>query len=135
MRNPQGLCAILALVVAGIAPGARAADPLVGTWATPPDGKGIYAHVEVKPCEGAGLCGVIARTYDPEDHMVQTRNLGVRIFWDMLPQGANRWRGWAYVPLYRKTLKGEIRMESRRRIKVGGCLGPICKSQAWSRVW
>ncbi|MFC3118542.1 DUF2147 domain-containing protein [Jhaorihella thermophila] len=51
------------------------------------------------------------------------------------PRGANEWRGWAYVPLYRKTLKGRISLESRRHIRVGGCIGPVCKSQDWARVW
>ena len=136
MTNGNRFAALLLLALVAMAAPARAGDPLIGTWATPRDGKGIYAHIEVTPCGAeAGLCGVIARTYDQEDHLVNTKNPGVRIFWEMLPEGADRWRGWAYVPLYRKTLKGEIRMENRRRIRVGGCLGPICRSQAWSRVW
>ncbi|MFC6688117.1 DUF2147 domain-containing protein [Jhaorihella thermophila] len=137
MRSPESFFAVLAIALVGFATGARATDPLTGTWATPPDGKGIYAHIEVKPCAGpdAGVCGVIARTYDQEDRLVHTRNLGVRILWDMRPEGANEWRGWAYVPLYRKTLKGRISLESRRHIRVGGCIGPVCKSQDWARVW
>ena len=31
------------------------ADPLAGTWLTPRDGKGIEAHIEVKPCGGAAI--------------------------------------------------------------------------------
>lgn len=112
-----------------------AADPLVGTWRTPPDGKGIVADIEVAACGSAAVCGVIARTYDSEDHPVHTPNLGVRVFWDMVPAGADRWQGWAFVPRYKKKLRGEIIMQDRRRITVGGCLGPVCQSQDWSRIW
>jgi uncharacterized protein (DUF2147 family) len=111
-----------------------AADGLVGTWATPRDNKGIVGHVEVKFCGAPAVCGVIMRTYDQEGHQVHTRNLGVRVFWDMLPAGEGRWEGMAYVPLYDKTYKGQITLNGNQA-KVGGCFGPICKSQVWTRVW
>lgn len=133
MRN--GLRLWVLTMTAGLATiAAAAADPLAGTWLTPRDGKGVEAHIEVNACGGAAMCGVIARTYDSEGHQVHTRNLGVRIFWDMVPAGANRWQGWAFVPLYKKNVRGEIDMENANRISVGGCLGPVCKSQTWFRV-
>ena len=128
-RNPRIPWLALTLVAAPVG-----ADPLAGTWITPRDGKGIAAHIEVAPCGGA-MCGTIARTYDAEGHQVHTRNLGVRVFWDMVPAGSNQWQGWAFVPLYKKNVRGEIAMQDANRIKVGGCLGPVCQSQTWRRVW
>ncbi len=65
---------------------------------------------------------------------VHTPNLGVQMFWGMVPASTNRWQGWDFVPLCKKKLRGEIAMQTRRRISVGGCIGPVCKSQDWSRV-
>lgn len=132
MSGPLHLC--LATTIVLHATVSARADPLTGTWLTPRDGKGIEAHISVTPCGGAAMCGVISRTYDSDGRLVHTRNLGVRIFWDMVPAGANHWKGWAYVPLYKKNVRGEIDMESANRISVGGCIGPVCKSQTWFRV-
>ena len=115
--------------------GAAGADPLAGTWITPRDGKGIAAHIEVTQCGAASMCGTIARTYDADGRLVHTRNLGVQVFWDMVPAGQAKWQGWAYVPLYKKKVRGQIDMRDRNHIKVGGCIGPVCRSQDWRRVW
>jgi uncharacterized protein (DUF2147 family) len=125
---------VMAGCIAALTAGAPAfAGDLVGTWVTPPDGKGIIGHIEVTPCGGMAVCGVIASTYDSQGKQVVTRNIGVRVFWDMVRVDRNRWQGMAYVPLYKQTYRGEITLNGNRA-KVGGCFGPICKSQIWKRL-
>lgn len=109
----------------------RAETP-IGTWQTPPDNKGIVAHIEARPC-GDATCGVIARTFDAQGRPVVTPNLGVRVFWDMRPAGSDRWEGRAFVPAHKRTYAGVMQV-SGRDMKVSGCLAGICQSQVWRRV-
>lgn len=122
---------LAAALTAGFAVHAGAESP-VGTWQTPPDANGIFAHIVATPC-GAGTCGVIARTYDREGRQVTTPNLGRRVFWDMRPVGGGRWEGQAYVPLYKRTVPGVMQI-SGNRARVSGCAGPVCLAQSWRRV-
>lgn len=123
---------LAAAICAGAMPVAAAAETPLGTWATPPDAKGIFAHIEARPC-GAATCGVIARTYDRQGRPVQTPNLGVRVFWDMTPAGEGVWKGHAFVPAHNRTYPGTMQVMGDR-MKVKGCLGPVCQSQVWTRV-
>lgn len=123
---------LLAAICAVAGPVPAAADTPLGTWLTPPDAKGIVAHIEARPC-GAAACGVIARTYDRQGRRVETPNLGVRVFWDMTPAGAGVWTGNAFVPAHNRTIKGTMEVRGDR-MTVRGCLGPVCKSQVWARV-
>jgi len=117
---------------AALGPMTAAAETPLGTWLTPPDAKGVVAHIEARPC-GQAACGVIARTYDSEGRPVQTPNLGVRVFWDMKPAGDGTWRGRAFVPAHNRTYPGTMQVLGDR-LKVKGCLGPVCQSQVWTRV-
>lgn len=121
-----------AALCAWVFPMMALAETPVGTWLTPPDAKGIVAHVEARPC-GAATCGVIARTYDSSGRPVRTPNLGVRVFWDMVPAGAGVWTGRAFVPAHNRTYAGTIQVVGDR-LTVRGCLGPVCQSQVWARV-
>jgi uncharacterized protein (DUF2147 family) len=108
------------------------ADSPVGVWATPPDKKGVTAHIHAHPC-GAATCGVIARTFDRTGREIQTPNLGRQVFWDMTPKGQGVYEGRAFVPAHNRTYDGVMKL-SGNRMKVGGCLGPVCLSQVWERV-
>lgn len=123
---------VFAAAAAGLIPIAALADTPVGTWLTPPDAKGIVAHIEARPC-GEATCGVIARTFDSQGRPVQTPNLGVRVFWDMRPAGDGIWAGRAFVPAHRRTYQGTMQVRGNR-MQVRGCLGPVCQSQVWTRV-
>jgi len=120
-----GACLALMPALAG-------AETPIGTWLTPPDEKGIVAHIEARPC-GAAACGVIARTYDRQGRRVETPNLGVRVFWGMTPAGTGVWKGHAFVPAHNRTYKGTMQVRGDR-MTVRGCLGPVCQSQVWARV-
>ncbi|GAA6200562.1 hypothetical protein NBRC116599_17870 [Aquicoccus sp. SU-CL01552] len=123
---------LVACCCAGLVPALAGAETPLGTWLTPPDAKGIVAHIEARPC-GAAACGVIARTYDRQGRPIKTPNLGVRVFWDMTPAGAGVWTGHAFVPAHNRTIKGTMQVRGDR-MTVRGCLGPVCKSQVWARV-
>ncbi len=129
----RGLAAaVCAALMPMMVPMTTQAETPVGTWLTPPDAKGVVAHIEARPC-GAATCGVIARTYDSRGHPVRTPNLGVRVFWDMVPAGAGLWSGRAFVPAHNRTYASTIQLVGDR-LTVRGCYGPVCQSQVWKRV-
>ncbi len=122
------IAAALGLVLVG-SPVAAATPE--GVWLTPPDQKGQYAHVVTHRC-GKGLCGTIERTYDASGKRITTPNVGVRVFWDMVPDG-DEYTGRAYVPAHRREYAARMKVQGRS-MEVKGCLGPVCQSQIWRRV-
>lgn len=117
---------------AALLSGPAGAESVIGTWLTPPDKKGVVAHIEARPC-GDAACGYIARTYDSSGQPVVTPNIGRKVFWDMRPVSGSRWEGRAYVPAHRRSYAGVMQVKGDR-VKVRGCLGPVCKSQVWTRI-
>lgn len=107
-------------------------DEALGVWQTGPDKKGQIAHVEVSRCAEA-LCGKIIRTYDDAGRKISSPNLGKRVFWDMTKTGGNVYNGRAWVPAHDREYAAKMRLDENR-LKVSGCLGPICESQNWARV-
>ncbi len=112
--------------------GPAIANPPLGLWLTEPDKKGQVAHVEVTRCDAA-LCGEIVRTLDPQGQPIAHPNIGKRVFWDMKATGEGTYQGRAYVPAHDREYRGRLTHEGDR-LEVGGCVGPICMSQEWSRV-
>lgn len=109
------------------------AEPALGTWQTEADKKGQIAHVEVTRCDAA-LCGKIVRTYNSEGERITTENVGKRVFWDVKPTGDGEYRGRAWVPAHDREYSAKMDLASEDRLKVSGCLGPLCRSQLWARV-
>jgi uncharacterized protein (DUF2147 family) len=120
-------CAALASL-----PGSAVADPALGLWLTEADKKGQVAHVAVTEC-GAALCGKIVKAFDPSGKQITTPNVGKRVFWDMTPLGNGEYEGCAFVPAHNREYAGQMTLKGNR-LDVGGCLGPICMSQRWTRV-
>lgn len=115
------------------APAAALAEPALGTWLSPPDGKGQVGHVEVRNC-GQTLCGTLVRAYDKSGQQVVTPNVGKRLFWDMEPRGGGAYDdGQVYVPVFGRNYDAEMTVAGDRLV-VKGCLGPVCKNQTWTRV-
>lgn len=124
--------AILATVVS-IAGGAALADPVQGLWQTEADKKGQVAHVQVYDCGAAAVCGKIVRAFDAGGAEIMTPNVGQRVFWNMQPQGQGAYEGRAYVPAHDRAYDAGMRLGDNR-LKVEGCLGPVCMGQTWQRV-
>ena len=107
------------------------AESPVGVWLTPPDKKGQVAHIVARPCGGA-LCGTIERVFGPDGAPIRSAALGVRVFWDMRPEG-DSYEGRAYVPAHKREYSAKMRLRGDE-LKVSGCLGPVCQAQTWVRV-
>lgn len=124
---------VLALtgMVAGLGT-AISADPALGTWQTQADKKGQIAHVEVTRCDGA-LCGDIVRAYDAQGNRITTENIGKRVFWNVKPTIGQEYKGRAWVPAHDREYAAKMELQGER-LKVSGCLGPVCQSQVWARV-
>jgi uncharacterized protein (DUF2147 family) len=112
---------------------AISAESALGTWQTEADKKGQIAHVEVTRCDEA-LCGKIVRTYNSEGERITTENVGKRVFWDVKPTGDGEYRGRAWVPAHDREYSAKMDLASEDRLKVSGCVGPLCQSQLWARV-
>ena len=110
---------------------AFAASP-EGVWLTQPDHRGGFAHIQAHAC-GAAICGTVLRAFDSEGREIRTPNVGRRVFWDMRPVAENQYQGRAWVPAHNREYAGVMTV-SGDRMKVSGCLGPVCKSQTWKRV-
>lgn len=119
------------LALSGLAAPASA-DPALGLWLTEADKKGQVAHVSVTEC-GAALCGKIVKAFNPSGEQITTPNVGKRVFWDMIPVGGGKYEGRAFVPAHDREYAGQMTLNGNR-LNVGGCLGPICMSQDWTKV-
>jgi uncharacterized protein (DUF2147 family) len=114
------------------APAPALAEPALGVWRTEPDGKGQIALVEAAECGGA-LCGTITQVLNATGQVIDHRNVGKRIFWDMRMASPGVYEGRAFVPAFGAEYDAKMTLGGDK-MKVGGCLGPICKSQTWTRV-
>lgn len=120
------IAAVLALT-AGVA----SADPVLGVWKTQPD-DGAFATVKMTKC-GAAICGTILKAYNMQGQPIPSETIGKRLVWDMAPQGDGSYRnGKIWQPSTGKVYKSKMQL-SGNQLKVSGCVGPICKSQTWTR--
>lgn len=110
---------------------AGVADPIDGTWQTEVD-DGAFAHIAIAPC-GEKICGVIARTFDSTGE-IKSANIGKPLVWDMSAKGEGAYGGGKiWQPSKDKVYSSKMAL-SGDRLKVSGCVGPICKKQTWARV-
>lgn len=116
-----GLAALALL--AGIA--AAGAQEVTGTWQRDTGA----SRVRFAKC-GEALCGTISWLRDPNG----PAKLGQRIFYDMKPNGANKWSGSAFNPEDGKTYSGTMTL-SGDTLTTAGCImgGLICRSVKWTR--
>lgn len=116
----------------GMASGAWAADPAVGTWQTQAD-DGAYAHVKMAPC-GNAICGTIARTFNDTGEY-KSENLGKQLVRSMVPSGGGAYAGKVWRPSNGKIYIGKMQV-SGNALKLSGCVagGLICSKQTWKRL-
>lgn len=109
------------------------ADPIHGVWKTQPGDEGNYAHVTLANC-GEMICGTLGKAYDSSGKSVSSDKVGKRMVWDMKSDGNGAYSGgkiWA--PDRDKTYRSKMALNGNA-LKVSGCVGPICRSQTWTRV-
>ncbi|MEM0948170.1 MAG: DUF2147 domain-containing protein [Pseudomonadota bacterium] len=110
-----------------------AADPVEGVWQTQPGDAGNFAHVEIAAC-GTAICGTILRAYGADGAARTSDTVGKQMIWDMAANGDGTYAGgriWA--PDRDKTYRSKMELAGDR-LKVSGCVGPICRGQTWARV-
>lgn len=129
MKHLTVLTALLLLALGAPA----SADPVLGTWASPPDHKGQTGHMHLSRC-GAAICGTLVRAFTKAGAPTVTPNVGKLLLWDMVPNGGNAYRGRVYVPLMKGEFPAEV-LVSGNRLTVRGCnrVG-LCRAQTWTRV-
>ena len=128
--------ALVALPVAAPAFADEAPAPPVATeWRNPSNS----VHVRIDKCDGQ-LCGTVtwaSAKAQADARRGGTQNLvGTRLFRDLEPAGAGKWRGKVFVPDIQRTFSGTISFVDPNTMVGKGCVlfGIICKSQTWSRV-
>ncbi|MDB5629129.1 MAG: hypothetical protein JWQ51_1469 [Tardiphaga sp.] len=119
------------------------AEP-TGVWQT----QAGDARVKVSKC-GAGLCGVIVSIRDKIDPAtgkpaVDDKNpnpalkdrpmVGVSLFSSMRPVGLNKWSGTIYNADDGNSYASNISVAGPDRLRVEGCVGPICGGETWTRM-
>ena len=108
------------------------AEPAEGVWKTEADGKGQTALVVSRPC-GDALCGTITQVMNPQGEIIDHPNVGKRIFWDMKEITPGIYEGQAFVPAFGMEYTAKMTLDGDK-MKVGGCFGPICRDQTWTRA-
>ena len=116
---------ISAMALAG-ATGALAQDA-TGTWLRETG----ESRVRIAKC-GEALCGTVVWLKNPAE---SKSKIGQRVFYDMMPNGANAWAGKAFNPEDGKTYSGKMSL-SGGTLTTAGCVagGFICRSVSWSRA-
>jgi uncharacterized protein (DUF2147 family) len=116
---------LLALSLAAVSATPALADPS-GTWLR----ENGASRVRIAPC-GGNLCGTIVWLKDADG----PAKVGQRVFYDMAPNGANKWSGKAFNPEDGKTYSGTMSL-SGNSLTTAGCVlgGLVCRSVNWRKV-
>lgn len=124
-RKHFGTLTTLGFVMGLIAAPALAADP-AGIWLRDTGA----SKVRFAKC-GAAWCGTIVWLRDANS----PAKVGQRIFYDMMPNGENAWKGQAFNPEDGKTYAGKMTL-SGASLSTAGCVlgGMICKTVNWSKA-
>ena len=124
-RTGSKLAAFAALGLLASVSGA-ASQEVVGTWERDTGA----SRVRFTKC-GEALCGSLSWLKDTNG----PAKVGQRIFYDMKPNGANKWSGSAFNPEDGKTYSGTMTL-SGSTLTTAGCVmgGLICRSVKWNRM-
>jgi uncharacterized protein (DUF2147 family) len=103
------------------------AQEVLGTWLRETGA----SRVKFDKC-GDAVCGTLAWLKPGAD---PNAKVGMRVFYDMKPSGANAWTGSAFNPEDGKTYSGKMSL-SGNTLTTSGCAmgGLICKSTTWTRA-
>ena len=131
----------LALAVLGAGPSTAEAPQasIAGDWKTE-DGKSV---IRFYPC-GDAFCGRIQRflvaepaggardTKNPDADERDRKLKGLRIFWDLAPDGDD-FEGRGYSPEDGRYFKAQVKREGAR-LRVRGCVAVFCRTQMWTKA-
>jgi uncharacterized protein (DUF2147 family) len=120
---------------------ALAASPIEGAWRTQ-GGRGV---VEIAPC-GAQICGKVVdgpgMAANPgltdtknKDASKRSRPLKGLPILSGFSGGPTLWKGGTiYNPEDGGTYRSTLQLAGPDTLKVKGCVGPICRTQTWTRA-
>jgi uncharacterized protein (DUF2147 family) len=138
------MIALLGAVFAGCAAQAQSGGEATGIWQT----QAGDAHVRVSKC-GTILCGTIVSLRDkidpqtgkpaiddknPDPALAKRSMIGIHLFYDMRPTGANTWSGRIYNADDGKIYTSNVALTGPNTLKVEGCVGAFCGGENWTRV-
>ncbi len=125
---------ILAAAIVPVMAGTAFAEPILGIWATEPDGKAQIGHIEMRAC-GPAICGKLVRAYASNGAQVTTPNVGREMIWDLRPAGGGKYgNGRILVPVMGADFPVEMTLAGDTlSLRACNALG-ICRSQTWSRA-
>ncbi len=100
---------------------------VTGTWMR----ENGESRVRFSKC-GDTLCGTVVWLKNQAD---TKSKVGLRVFFDMVPNGDNTWNGKAFNPEDAKTYTGKMTL-SGNTLTTQGCVigGLFCRSVNWTRV-
>lgn len=103
------------------------AQEVTGTWLR----ENGESRVRFAKC-GEMICGTVVWLKNPAE---SKSKVGLRVFSDMVPNGANAWTGKAFNPEDGKTYSGKMTL-SGNALTTAGCVagGWICRSVNWTRA-
>ncbi|WP_413987823.1 DUF2147 domain-containing protein [Labrys okinawensis] len=117
--------ALMATICSTFLIGAARAGDASGTWLRD-NGE---SKVKIGSC-GAALCGSVTWVKEA----AKQGSVGKRVFYDMVPDGDNKWKGKAFNPDDGKTYTGTMTLNGDK-LTTAGCMlgGLICRSVTWAR--
>ena len=133
------LTIVMASLATATAANSTDSTAVAGSWLTDTGS----AVVDISLCEETSICGVISWV-DPNGASVVDRNnpdeslrerplVGVTMLSGFKAKG-DKWKGGKiYNPKDGKTYKSKVSLNDDGTLKVKGCVGPICKTQIWTR--
>lgn len=136
------LVSIFSYLFLAVGASAEPVDDLAGQWRTVRHG----ALVEIGDCGDGTPCGALVRVDDSvsRGHLHDDRNrqpnlrsrplIGLPILWGFLPDGEGWHNGRLYNPDDGKDFRARLELLSPTRVRVTACLGPLCRSQVWTRI-
>jgi uncharacterized protein (DUF2147 family) len=107
------------------------------------------AKLQIESCGGGSLCSHIVWLRNPNDsrgnplHDARNENvalrsrpiIGLHIFDNLSPSGANEWKGQIYNPEDGGTYKATLTMVSSNQLVLKGCLAMfLCGQKTWTRT-
>ena len=125
--------AFVAAAALALSAAAAFADDALGDWRTQPDDNGNFGVVRMAPCSGK-ICGQLVSSYNSAGQPIASERIGTMIVKDMSPNGGGAYSGGTiYAPDRDKTYRSKMELTGNT-LKVSGCVGPICRTQTWTRV-
>lgn len=135
------LAAALGALTLLATPAAGLAGPADGVWRTQSEG----GTVRIGSC-GAELCGWLhdtpelkrypeARDLRNQDPSKRERKIAGLLLLEGFAGGPKQWTGGKiYNPADGRSYRSELTLADPNTLKVKGCVGPVCRTQTWTRA-